>query len=80
MSSGIRRNVEVIIKILVLLFLILVTVMSIRNFGTVGWRQKSPSLRIEMIYFQSAVIIGCFLCCLQCIGTILKDLLERRRS
>lgn len=80
MPSGIRRNVEVIIKILVLLFLILVTVMSIRNFGTVGWRQKSPSLRIEMIYFQSAVIIGCFLCCLQCIGSILKDLFEGRKS
>lgn len=75
-----RKITDVIIKVLVLAFMIIVTVMSVRNFGTVGWRQKSPSLRMEMIYFQSAIIIGCFLCCIQCIGVILKDLFEGREN
>lgn len=69
-----RKIAELLIKALVLIFMVIVTVMAVCNFGVVGFKQKSPSIRLEMIYFQAAIIIGCFLCCLQCVGVIWKEL------
>ncbi|MGM9538485.1 MAG: TRAP transporter small permease [Candidatus Onthomonas sp.] len=77
MPKKMRWVVDVLIKVLVLAFMVIVSVMAVQTFCKVGWSQKSPSLRTHMFYFQFAIILGCILCCVQCVGIILKDLRKR---
>lgn len=65
---------DIIIRVAVMVFWIVVAYWGYKYFPKVGGKQLSATMRFPMLYAQASLIIGGILCVLQSVGGILNKL------